>query len=125
MGAILNFNNWKRLNEQATQSPIALNNAISALDPNDAAGMWAIAKQYGGLENVLDILFDSGADREKLADKIRSKFGNEHFGHAGDGSMPQVSALLDEFAKATTLEIWKSRFIPNDDTYTGGMGADT
>jgi hypothetical protein len=125
MGEILNFNNWKRLNEQATQNPVALNNEISALRPGDQAGMWAICKRYGGLENVLDILFDSGASkegREKIADRIRSKFGKDHFGIGGDGSMPKVSALLDEFEEATTLEIWKDRFIPNDDTYTGGEG---
>ena len=124
MGAILNFNNWKRLNEQATQSPVKLNNEISALRAGDAAGMWALVKRYGGLDTVLDILFDSGVDRVALADKIREKFGNEHFGLGGDGSMPKVSALLDEFEKATTLEIWKSRFIPNDDTYKGGEHED-
>jgi hypothetical protein len=124
MGAILNFNNWKRLNEQATQSPTTLNNAISALKPNDARGMWAIVKEYEGLENILDILFNSGQDRTKLADKIREKFGNAHFGLGGDGSMPKVSALLDEFQEATNWEIWKSRFIPNDDTYKGGEGKD-
>lgn len=122
MGIILNFNNWKRLNESGTQDPAALNREISALKPGDSAGMWAICKRYGGLENVLSILFDSGADRYELAKKIRSKFGDQHFGRLGDGSMPKVSALLDEFEKATNWEIWKDRFIPNDDTYTGGEG---
>jgi hypothetical protein len=122
MGAILNFNNWKRLNEQATENPVKLNNRISALKDGDATGMWAIVKEYGGLEKVLEILFDSGADRKALADKMRAKFGKDNFGLGGDGSMPKVSELLNGFEEATNWEIWKERFIPNDDTYTGGMG---
>ena len=123
MGAILNFNNWKRLNEQATQSPVKLNNEISALRAGDAVGMWALIKTYGGLEAVLDILADSGADRVLLASKIKEKFGNEHFGHAGDNKFPNVEEMLDAFEDETTWEKVKN-LIPNDDTYTGGEHKD-
>lgn len=124
MGAILNFNNWKRLNESGTQDPVALNKEIAALKNGDSAGMWAICKRYGGLENVLAILGDTYdlEGRKKIAARIRSKFGDQHFGLAGDGSMPKVSELLYGFESATNWEIWKDRFIPNDDTYTGGEG---
>jgi hypothetical protein len=119
MGVILDFSNWKRLNEQASQNPVKLNNEISALRDGDAAGMWALVKQYGGLTNVLDILADSGAERYALGSKIKAKFGKQHFDLGGDNKFPNVAKLLDAFDDETTWEKVKN-LIPNDDTYAGG-----
>jgi len=104
MGTILNFTSWKRLNEQSTPSPVTINNTISALKDGDAAGMWRLIKQFGGLENVLDILADSGADRYALAKKIESKFGKNMI----DSKFPNVAKILDAFSDRTTWERLKS-----------------
>jgi hypothetical protein len=103
MGAILDFTNWKRLNEQATASPVTINNAISALKDGDGEGMWKLVKQFGGLENMLDILAKSGADRYALAEKIENKFGADLI----NSKLPNTRKALDSFASTTTWEKFK------------------
>lgn len=119
MGVILNFSKWRSLNEQATNPMVALNNRISDIHDGDAESMWKVVKDYKGLRNVLDILAKSGADRVRLATKIKAKFGKEHFDLGGDNKFPTVAEMLDAFDDQTTWEKLKT-LIPSDDTYSGG-----
>lgn len=101
MGNILDFTNWKRLNEEQTTQPwVALNNAISKIKDGDTNAIKTLVSNYKGIKNVLYILGKAGLDQSQrydVASKIRDKYGY-------NSTPADVSAALDEFAEEDWME---------------------
>ena len=99
MANILDFTNWKRLNEEQTTQPwVALNNAISKIKDGDTNAIKTLVSNYKGIKNVLYILGKAGLDQSQrydVAKKIRNKYGE---------TPADVSAALDEFAEEDWME---------------------